>query len=273
MIYEPPIRDRLLAHACSELFLQLGKALGEIMIESGPFAPGASGHLGNAEKSLGTAIEFGRVLTRLCATSPAKDTDAHGMMAEFTQIVDGFSLRVVARLRDARERSEAQARTIIRDEIASETAELKERAYELSQQAAALLQPRHTCFLSYAHPTIAVADHLEVLLLRAGRRVLRDEKHAEPGRPIDEEMKGLVTGAREFIAIWDAHYQGSNWCQRELNLAIDSERTSGAPRVVIFCADGCAVPTHLAARLSLAAGTRAERVLAIHALSNEAAAP
>jgi len=97
----------------------------------------------------------------------------------------------------------------------------------------------HSYFLSYSHEDIVTADHVELLLLRHGRKVRRDEKFLEPTIPMDEHFLQQIKCCDTFIALYNTNYKNSGNCQGELSEArVCWRATRTCPRIVFIRLDG-----------------------------------
>jgi len=119
----------------------------------------------------------------------------------------------------------------------------------------------HSYFLSYLHQESAIADHLELLLLRHGRVVMRDEDGIAVGASLNEEVKSLIQEADTFLAICTDGYTRSDWCMGELDLARSVR--GPARRVVILRVGTEEFPIVGRGNLRLEGTGRGDRQLAV----------
>lgn len=130
--------------------------------------------------------------------------------------------------------------------------------------------PAHTYFLSYRWDDSAQADHVELLLLRNGRKVLRDEGVFDAGENLSEAIKAMIGESDTYIALHSSAFDRSDFCPGELAYATRRQRNGDKPRRVVMLAvesyDPNDIPIEHAARLWKPGVERAERELAIRQL-------
>ncbi len=73
----------------------------------------------------------------------------------------------------------------------------------------------HTYFISYSSKNANTADHVETLLRRSGRHVLRDETGIPGGGDIDDNIDAMIEQCDTLIAIWSKDFMDSNICKGE----------------------------------------------------------
>lgn len=101
-------------------------------------------------------------------------------------------------------------------------------------------------FLSYAHEDMAVADHLEVLLRRDGRLVLRDETFMESGCLVNSKIENQIRCSDTFISIYSENYAKSDFCLGELARARRNMKEFGKPwRIALGRMSDIGVPLDL----------------------------
>ncbi|MEL7372178.1 MAG: toll/interleukin-1 receptor domain-containing protein [Myxococcota bacterium] len=121
-------------------------------------------------------------------------------------------------------------------------------------------------FISYAHSNAESADHIEVLLRRAHRTVLRDENASLVGKSIDRSLKELILQANVFVALCSQNYLNSEYCMGELEFACHIRDTvDKSVRVCILMLDD-ASPLRSLGALMLKADDRTHRELAVRKL-------
>lgn len=119
-------------------------------------------------------------------------------------------------------------------------------------------------FLSYSRSNAAEADHLESLLHRQARTVLRDEVHFEAGRDLNEAAAERIRSANTFVALWSKEYKRSSWCLGELSYFRDlADRSTVALRLVLVELDDEDILPRFANVLRLPGGDRVRRELAV----------
>jgi hypothetical protein len=125
----------------------------------------------------------------------------------------------------------------------------------------------HAYFMSYSHPDSIAADRIELLLLRQGRSVLRDERDVAPGMALDEWITTRIAMASTFLAVHSAAYARSDYCRGELALAHELKRDGQKPRrIVALRLDDQLLPPLLAGLAWLPAADRAAQDAAVRQL-------
>jgi|GEM_PF-6595000 hypothetical protein len=93
----------------------------------------------------------------------------------------------------------------------------------------------HAYFISYHQGTdVTVADHVEVLLHRQGKRVIRDEFSLDIGSRFENVLPFLIETSGTFVALFSEQYVNSPYCMGELQAAIDQAARIGVPRLAIM---------------------------------------
>jgi hypothetical protein len=124
----------------------------------------------------------------------------------------------------------------------------------------------HTYFISYCGGDAEIADHIELLLRRYGRNILRDETCLRLGESLPDSIAAMVSQCNTFLAIGSSKYSKSDWCKNELALAVERFKPE---RIVLLMTDESQPPTQLASRLRIKASSRDERRLAVERLIGE----
>ena len=128
----------------------------------------------------------------------------------------------------------------------------------------------HSYFMSYTWTSSAIADHVEALLLRNGRRVLRDESMFTAGENLSGSVKSMIAQADTYIALYNEAFANSSWCPGELAYATERKRRGEKPSRVVCLAldtyDPIDLPTQHMANLWKPGKERTERDLAIRQL-------
>lgn len=110
---------------------------------------------------------------------------------------------------------------------------------------------QHVYFLSYSWADFAIADHIEALFWRNGRRVFRDENNLRTGDTMSSVIETLIKQCDTFVALWGENYHKSTWCPGELQRALDLKSALGRPSRIIVCKiDDTPVDMRLAGTLS-----------------------
>ncbi len=128
----------------------------------------------------------------------------------------------------------------------------------------------HTYFISYAWDDCQVADHLETLLRRENRPVIRDETNVRSGVRLTKQVEALIEESDTFIALWGEAFNNSRWCPNELDFALQLNHENGRPsRIALLKVDDHRAPVTYMDYLFLPAKERKERELAIGKLLKE----
>jgi hypothetical protein len=128
----------------------------------------------------------------------------------------------------------------------------------------------HSYFMSYTWSSSSIADHVEALLLRNGRRVLRDESMFAAGADLSGSVKSMIAEADTYIALYNEAFANSSWCPGELAFATERKRRGEKPHRVVCLAldtyDPQDLPMQHLANLWKPGKERSERDLAIRKL-------
>jgi len=128
----------------------------------------------------------------------------------------------------------------------------------------------HTYFISYSWETCEIADHLEILLRRENRPVLRDESSLKVADRLSDSIHNLICACDTFICVNHVSYTKSSWCPSELEFALDQQHAGKKPRrVIALKVDDQDLPTRLTGKLYLDAKDRNDRALAVSRLVKE----
>ncbi|MEO0975066.1 MAG: toll/interleukin-1 receptor domain-containing protein, partial [Pseudomonadota bacterium] len=75
----------------------------------------------------------------------------------------------------------------------------------------------HSYFLSYSHVQEEVVDHIEALLLRQGKKVIRDEVEVSVGDPVRRKSADMVQNSDTVVALFSEDYAKSThaWTKLE----------------------------------------------------------
>lgn len=131
----------------------------------------------------------------------------------------------------------------------------------------------HTYFLSYAWDDVSAADHVEMLLRRAGRVVVRDESGFNAGGDLADAVVAGLGGCHTFIGLWSENYATSSWCPNELEFAIDELKACRLVRVVLVTLDETSPRLRAYKSLRLDGSTREGRDLAVRRLVEQEETP
>lgn len=101
----------------------------------------------------------------------------------------------------------------------------------------------HSYFLSYSRKDVSATDHVELILRRKKREVLRDENGIRASEKLDDRIKAMIANSDTFIALWSKAYNDSGWCSGELTYALDRRKRSQKPsRIVLITLDKTDLP-------------------------------
>jgi response regulator RpfG family c-di-GMP phosphodiesterase len=95
-------------------------------------------------------------------------------------------------------------------------------------------QPHHSYFLSYHRDYAAIADHVELLIRRNKRDVLRDEMTFEAGGDLTDNIKDMINKSDTFIVLWNKNFKNSVWCQNQLEHAYSCQADNKKPYRIIL---------------------------------------
>lgn len=126
-------------------------------------------------------------------------------------------------------------------------------------------------FISYSWDDSEKADHIEALLRRNNRNVLRDENNVKTGGRLSTAIESLIKQSDTFIALLSEKYSNSTWCPHELEYAINQKSKTGKPLRIILCSlDDTPVPIRATDSLRCQGQDRTQRELSIlHLLREE----
>jgi hypothetical protein len=74
------------------------------------------------------------------------------------------------------------------------------------------------------------ADHIELLLRRKHRAVFRDEAILRLGATFENDIKEQLQRSDTYVGLWSKSFAESDWCEKELNWAIELQRKYRRPR-------------------------------------------
>ncbi|MEY3788855.1 MAG: hypothetical protein RLZ75_3063 [Pseudomonadota bacterium] len=128
----------------------------------------------------------------------------------------------------------------------------------------------HLYFISYSWADSEKADHVEALLRRNGRNVLRDENNVKTGGSLSGAIESLIGQSDTFLALWSQSSSGSTWCPHELELALNLKSKNGKPSRIVICSlDDTATPMRFTDTLRSQGQDRTQRELIIRRLLSE----
>jgi TIR domain len=104
----------------------------------------------------------------------------------------------------------------------------------------------HTYFVSYSWKDAALADHIEVVLHRFNRIVLRDENSIGGGEMLSNAVATMINEADTFLAVYSEHFSNSSWCPQELEYARNRNLKGLKPkRIILVAIDSSLAPLSL----------------------------
>jgi hypothetical protein len=122
----------------------------------------------------------------------------------------------------------------------------------------------HRYFISYNWADCSVADHVETLLRRENRPVLRDEANVSAGDRLSKAVEALIEESDTFVALWSTHYQSSSWCPHELEWAFNLQHRQQRPsRIALLALDPTAPPLRITDNLRCDGSNRSARELVV----------
>jgi hypothetical protein len=128
----------------------------------------------------------------------------------------------------------------------------------------------HSYFISYSWDDRDKADHLEALLRRNNRIVLRDEHNVKAGGRLSDGIVALIDEAETFIVLYSAKYASSSWCPHELEHALNNQSKSKKPgRIVLLALDDTKPPLRVVDSLRLDGRTRGARQGVVYRLLDD----
>ena len=112
----------------------------------------------------------------------------------------------------------------------------KRASYEVLEKAleAVQTQKQHSYFLSYDLGDSEVADHVEALIRRENRDVLRDEMTFQTVGEPPENIKNMINKSDTFIALWSQNFKNSVWCRNQLDHAYSRQDNNQKPYRIIL---------------------------------------
>ncbi len=102
-----------------------------------------------------------------------------------------------------------------------------------------------SAFISYSHADKELARALAAALRERGVRVWIDEGELKVGDSIIERIATAIAEIDFFLALVSEASRGSNWCQKELALAVTGELGREGMKVLPLRVDGAPMPESL----------------------------
>jgi TIR domain len=104
----------------------------------------------------------------------------------------------------------------------------------------------HSYFISYSHAQIEWCDLVHLALYTRGRVVLRDRDELAVGRAVQPRLMDAIGKAETFVLLWSKEAAESEWCQKEIDKALELHRQGFPPRrIVMLRKDKTDPPTSL----------------------------
>lgn len=141
---------------------------------------------------------------------------------------------------------------------------------EAAEAASESTQRPHRYFLSYSWVDCSQADHVELVLRRSHRVVVRDEMSLAIGEKISSRVEALIEECDTFLAIWSDASSKSDWCPYELSFAQKLKAKGSNPRRIVFLRiDETDLPLKASGELWVDGSHRAPRQASLDRLMNE----
>lgn len=121
----------------------------------------------------------------------------------------------------------------------------------MSDSDAEASDPVATCFISYSHADKPLAEALAEGLRRAGYRVWIDSGELRIGDSLVAAISGAIDQVDFLVALVSSTSVESNWCQKEISLAMTGEIARKGITVLPCQVGGVAMPATLADKLYL----------------------
>ncbi|ACK68264.1 hypothetical protein PCC8801_4342 [Rippkaea orientalis PCC 8801] len=159
-----------------------------------------------------------------------------------------------------------------------------ERIWELSstnreRPSSELYNYAHSYFISYSSQDKEIADHIELLLWRKNRLVIRDERDLTSGQNLSEDIESVIGKSQTFLFLCSQSSNQSDYCRGEIDVAFEYKKLKeqqgnngqeGIQRIVVISLDG-QKPQDLRLRsyLRLQGENRTERESSIRRIIDE----
>ena len=112
-------------------------------------------------------------------------------------------------------------------------------------------------FISYSHKDSEFVDPFVRDLRAHGHFVWRDKENIRIGNSIRRSIEKGLTGSQFVIAVISASSIKSEWCQKELDMALEDEMLE-VIKVLPIVIDDCEIPTIIRSKRYLKMGTSGE---------------
>ena len=97
---------------------------------------------------------------------------------------------------------------------------------------------QRTYFLSFCRSNSEIADQVEDLLIKKGKKVLRFDKNIKIGQEISAAINKMIEQADTFICLWSKSYSNSNFCTGEIEYVKKCQEDGKNPkRIAIVTLD------------------------------------
>lgn len=135
--------------------------------------------------------------------------------------------------------------------------------------------PVASCFISYNHADKALAQGIHDGLVAQGYRVWIDEGELRVGDSLISAISEAIDRVDFLIALVSEHSVASNWCQKEVSLAMTGEIGKQGITVLPCRVGGVEMPPALADKLYLPVNTEdsADAVARLHRAMSQHLAP
>lgn len=144
-----------------------------------------------------------------------------------------------------------------RDNTAAVIDEIKQIARTVSSDE------KHSYFISYSSENNDIADHVECLLRRHQRQVIRDESRFEPGNNIIDSIRQSISTVSTVVVIFSHDANESDYVRGEIEFARQQVKDGHIERMAFIQVDDSDPSILDTGRLNLRGHTRANRVASV----------
>lgn len=110
----------------------------------------------------------------------------------------------------------------------------------------------HSYFISYSHKDMAWCDYIHLSLCEEQRTTLRDRNQLHAGHQVQEKLYEAIGRAETFLLLWSENSTNSEWCQKELDVALKLQSKGMPPhRIVLIVSNEAKIPVELSNYLQL----------------------
>lgn len=128
----------------------------------------------------------------------------------------------------------------------------------------------HVYFLSYCWDNFDIANHIELLLRRNNRVILRDVGNVRIGAKISKVVQENIEKSDTLISLWSKPYSNSDWCISEIEHARELKESGKKPkRIAIITLDDTPLQLPFKTILHHKTKDREQRELAVQRILDE----